>query len=63
MLSSMVPRLPLIWRKDGNPKNQHRPYSQITTDNYDNKNPRVNASGQIVWQKWDGKDYEVYLYD
>jgi hypothetical protein len=37
--------------------------TQITTDNYDNKNLRVNASGQIVWQKWDGNDYEVYLYD
>jgi hypothetical protein len=37
--------------------------TQITSDSYDNKNPRVNASGQIVWQKWDGSDYEVYAYE
>ena len=36
--------------------------TQITSDSYDNKNPRINASGQIVWQKWDGSDFEVYAY-
>jgi len=31
------------------------------TDNEDNDQcPRVNATGQIVWQKWDGQDFEVY---
>jgi hypothetical protein len=36
--------------------------TQITNDDYENKNPRITALGQIFWQKWDGSDYEVYAY-
>ena len=37
--------------------------TQLTNDSHDNKNPRVNASGQIVWMKWDGSDFEIYSYE
>jgi hypothetical protein len=59
----------LVWsQQDGNYWQIYREVlstglvTQITNDNYDNKNPRITTSGQIVWQKWDGSDYEVYAY-
>lgn len=27
-----------------------------------NINPVINNSGQVVWQGWDGNDYEIFLY-
>lgn len=34
--------------------------TRITDDEYDDQRPRVNTFGLIVWQKWDGSDYEFY---
>ena len=34
----------------------------ITSDSHNNQNPWVNAAGEIAWQKWDGSDFEIYVY-
>jgi hypothetical protein len=31
----------------------------ITSDSYNNQNPSVSSSGQIVCMKWDGSDFEI----
>jgi hypothetical protein len=35
---------------------------RLSDDQNDDLLPRINAAGQIVWQKWDGQDYEIYAY-
>ena len=35
---------------------------RLTDSEYDNENPWIGGN-KIVWQGWDGSDYEIYCYD
>jgi hypothetical protein len=36
--------------------------AQLTNNSYADEFPQINDAGQVVWQGWDGSDYEIYLY-
>ena len=36
--------------------------TQLTNDSYDDYYPQVYGSN-VVWDGWDGSDYEIFLYD
>jgi hypothetical protein len=36
---------------------------QLTNNEYEDKSPEINDSGQVVWKGYDGYDYEIFLYD
>jgi len=55
-------------KADGGPNNEIFLYNRITTtqitdDSYYDGDPQINASGHIVWEKWDGSDEEIFLYN
>jgi hypothetical protein len=35
----------------------------LSNNNRDDNNPRINSAGQVVWEGWDGADWEVYLWN
>jgi photosystem II stability/assembly factor-like uncharacterized protein len=35
----------------------------ITQNTYPNRNPQLNGKGQIIWEGFDGEDYEIFLFD
>ena len=37
--------------------------SQLTNNNYDDYNPRINDSGWVTWYGFDGTDDEIFLYN
>ena len=37
--------------------------SKFTNNSYDDFNPQMNDNGYVVWEGWDGTDYEIYLYN
>jgi hypothetical protein len=36
--------------------------TKITDNAYDDRNTQINTSGDVVWDGYDGNDYEIYLY-
>ena len=40
-----------------------RARSPLTNNDYDDYSPQINDNGYVVWQGWDGSDWEVFLYD
>jgi len=39
------------------------PTFQVTDNNYYDAVPQINDNGDVVWQGYDGSDYEIFLYD
>ena len=37
--------------------------TQLTADSFNDYDPQINDSGQVVWYRYDGSDYEIYLYN
>ena len=38
--------------------------TQITNNSYNDVDPQINSSGQVVWRgETYGKDFEIYLYN
>jgi len=37
--------------------------TQITDNSFDDEDPRINDTGFVVWQGYDGSDTEIFLYD
>jgi len=35
---------------------------QLTNNSYGDFYPQINDNGWVVWQRYDGHDYEIYLY-
>ena len=35
----------------------------ITDNSYDDLYPQINDNGYVVWQEWDGSDWEIFLYN
>ena len=42
-----------------------QPYitTQLTNNSYDDGSPQINANGYVVWNGWDGTDYEIFIHD
>jgi len=36
--------------------------SQLTSDNNADMWPKINSQGRIVWERYDGSDWEIMLY-
>ena len=47
------------------PQSYSSPYSiiRITDNEFDDKNPQINDSNDVVWQGDDGNDFEIYMYE
>jgi hypothetical protein len=37
--------------------------TKITKNSYDDRFPQINDNGYIVWEGYDGSDWEIFLYD
>ena len=37
--------------------------TQLTSPPYNKRYPRINARNHIVWQGWDGHDWEIYFFN
>jgi len=35
---------------------------QLTNNNAFDRDPQINANGWVVWQGFDGNDYEIFLW-
>ena len=36
---------------------------QLTNNNHADTSPQINSNGDVVWQGYDGKDNEIFLYE
>ncbi len=47
------------------PAHSHEEYDfiELTENAYLDYAPQINDTGQVVWQGWDGTDYEIWFYD
>ena len=36
---------------------------KISRNPYEDANPKINNNGYVVWEGYDGTDWEIFLYD
>jgi hypothetical protein len=35
---------------------------QLSNNSFDDDRPQINSAGQVVWQGWDGNDWEIFFW-